>query len=76
MSAVDVSGLAPKTFMSRAASHAVGGDGGAGVSTVVAGDGISQEKGSTGPGDGLSLRVIVVVEEESQLKPCLIYPVM
>ena len=60
MSEVDVSGRAPKIFMSRAESHDVGGEGKV-LSEVVGGEGTSHEKGEAGGGEGLSLRVMVRV---------------
>jgi len=60
MSEVDVSGRAPKIFMSRAESHDVGGEGRV-LSEVVGGEGTSQEKGEVGGGEGFSLRVMVRV---------------
>lgn len=55
ISEVEVSGRAPNTFMSRADSHDVGGELGRGVSGMVSGEGVSNEKGGKGGGDGLSL---------------------
>jgi hypothetical protein len=60
MSEVDVSGRAPKIFMSRAESHEVGGEGSV-FSELVGGEGTSQENGEVGGGEGLSLRVMVRV---------------
>ena len=58
MSEVDVSGRAPKIFISRAESHEVGGEGNE-FSELVGGEGTSQENGDAGAGEGLSLRVMV-----------------
>jgi len=60
MSEVEVSGRAPKIFMSRADSHEVGGEGSE-FSEFVDGEGTSQENGDAGAGEGLSLRVMVRV---------------
>jgi hypothetical protein len=58
ISEVEVSGWAPKSFMSRAESHEVGGEGSeAGSSGGEGGRRLSQEKGEAGS-DGLSLRGI------------------
>lgn len=69
ISDVEVRGCEPNIFMSRAGSHEVGGEEGA--STVDKGEGISQEKGAGGLGDGLSLRVItfdIGLRKETQVK--------
>lgn len=62
ISEVDVSGRAPKIFMSRAESHDVGGEGSV-FSVLDGGEGASQENGDAGAGEGLSLRVMVVLCE-------------
>lgn len=67
MSDAEVSGWAPKSFMSRAESHEVGGDGNEGSSEDVGEGKVSHENGA---GDELavlglsafSLRVMVTVE--------------
>lgn len=68
ISEVDVSGRAPKIFISRAESHEVGGEGSE-FSELVGGEGRSQENGEAGAGEGLSLRVMVRVAIESRNGP-------
>ncbi len=64
---MEVRGRAPKSFISRATSHEVGGDaGGADVTSEAAeGDGMSHENGETGWGDGFR-RTLIMVDVEPQ----------
>jgi len=59
ISDVEVRGWAPNTFISRAGSHVVGGEGGG--SEEEEGDDMSHVKGEVGAGDGLSFMVIKVM---------------
>ena len=69
ISDVEVRGRAPKSFISRATSHEVGGDaGGADVTSEAAeGDGMSHENGEKGCGDGFKRTLIMVDVEHKQL---------
>lgn len=65
ISDVEVRGRAPKSFMSRATSHEVGGDAGGAVvaSEAAEGEGMSHEKGETGCGGGFR-RTLIMVEHK------------
>lgn len=66
MPTVELNGDAPNTFMSRAESHCVGGDG-AFAALAWGSDGcgesgcLSHEKGDAGSGDELALNLSVIV---------------
>lgn len=65
ISDTDVRGWQPKIFMSRAESHAVGGDGSEAASLLVnGGTWVSQENGGGGLVSGLSRVELMVVDEK------------